>query len=246
VNNVNGGIIRASELESVSCTAGTAGGPDTCVAVGYVQGPNDALVETWNGSTWSVSVGPGSDTLIDGQLDSVSCAAPTQCMAVGGFDNGGMALELNDGTWSLSATPDPAGNSGDSMLSVSCPQVNDCVAFWWTTFVTSGNALERAITWNGSTWSGAKTLVAGGAPEIQWLTCATTSSCVAVGFKEPGRAERTLVKVVNGNGWRTTPSRSPTKQSSMAEVSCASSSFCVAVGTEIFGGGDPFIESGPA
>jgi hypothetical protein len=90
VNNVGGiGIIAESVLESVSCTAGTAGGPDTCVAVGYLQGPNDVLVESWNGSTWSLSVGPEIGTDITGQLDSVSCAVQSQCMAVGTFTNGG-------------------------------------------------------------------------------------------------------------------------------------------------------------
>jgi hypothetical protein len=231
----------------VSCTPGTAGGLDSCVAVGWVQNDDDALIETWNGSTWSLSVGPASGTQFDGSLNSVSCAVQSQCMAVGAFANGDMALELEDGTWSFSATPDPAGNDGNDMLDVSCPQMNNCVADWWATFLTSGNPQEEALTWNGSSWSGAHTLAAGNPPEIMWLACAAASSCVSVGLNAPGRVERTLVRVENGkSGWSTTPSRSPTKESSLVEVSCASPTFCVAVGTSIFGGGDPFIESGSA
>jgi hypothetical protein len=247
VNNVGGvGVIADSVLESVSCTAGTAGGPDACVAVGYVQGPDDALVETWNGSTWSVSVGPGSgDAEINGQLAAVSCAVQSQCMAVGALENGGMALDLNDGTWSLSTTPDPTGNDGNQMNDVSCPQVNDCVGFWWLTFNTVQNAVQRSITWNGSSWSVGKALATGSAPQINWLTCATASSCVAVGQRGINVVTRTLVKVENGNStWSTTPSRNPSNDSYLEDVSCATTSFCVAVGNT--GNGGVLVESGPA
>jgi hypothetical protein len=242
--NVNGGTVDQSVLQSVSCTPGTAGGPDTCVAVGWAQQNGGALIETWNGSTWSVAFGPTSGTEIDGYLNSVSCPVQGQCMAVGVLAAGSMALELSDGTWSISATPDPAGNYDNSMLDVSCPQVNDCVADWWASFLTSGNAQEKAITWNGAAWSSADTLLTG-APEIMWLACPTTSSCVSVGLRDLARTEKTLVKLRNGTGgWKVTRSANPTNYSSLVEVSCASTSFCVAVGTN--GGGDPIIESGPA
>jgi hypothetical protein len=168
-------------------------------------------------------------------------------MAVGSGGSGNLALELSGGTWSVTTTPDPSGTYSNAMLDVSCPQVDNCVADWWASFFTSGNPEQKAITWNGSAWSGTDTLATGSAPEVMWLACPTTSSCVSVGLRSVRRAEKTLVKLGNGtSGWSTARSANPSNQSSLVDTSCASASFCVAVGTRISGGGDPFIESGPA
>jgi hypothetical protein len=247
--NVDGGNITLSTLDSVSCTSGTAGAPDNCVAVGYAQGQGGgALIETWNGSTWTVALGPTNGIEIEDQLSSVSCAVQGQCMAVGtGGGNLNLALQLSDGSWTPTDAPDPAGTDQNWMQSVSCPQANDCIADWWASSLTSGNAQQEAITWNGTTWSARNTLASGAAPEIFWATCPTTSSCVAVGLKDAGQAQKTLVKTGNGTSrWKVLPSANRTHESSLNEVACASPSFCVAVGTSIFGGGDPLIESGPA
>jgi len=67
-------------LNAVSCTSSTS-----CVAVGfYYNGSSVAqtLVESWNGTAWSIITTPNKGTYPDG-LFGVSCTSPTECTAVG-------------------------------------------------------------------------------------------------------------------------------------------------------------------
>jgi hypothetical protein len=256
VVNVDGPEVSQAQLDAISCTAGVDDGPVNCVAVGWTQPTGGALVETWNGSTWSVAVGATSETgpEFDGQLASVSCPVPGQCMAVGSGDNQNLALQFSDGTWSLTSSPDPTRTYDNFMRSVSCPTVGDCVADWWASYLKSGNPKQKAIDWNGSAWSGTSALATGGAPEVTNVTCVTSTACVAVGSRDTGPhgigVQKTLVERGNGSrsGWKATSSPSRTNQSELVGVSCASAAFCVAVGDsgDFDSEGEPLIASGPA
>ena len=112
-----------AELQGVSCTTGTAPQSVNCVAVGYIQGsavqPGGILIETWNGSSWSVSVGPQNE--IPGNLLSVSCPVQGQCMAVGPIPDQNLAVQLSDNSWSAMDAPDASGSYINNLVSVSCP-----------------------------------------------------------------------------------------------------------------------------
>jgi hypothetical protein len=74
------------QLFGVSCLSAT-----DCVAVGYYYGPSgttsQTLIETWDGTSWSVASNPGSGTdNSDDWLSGVSCVSGTDCVAVG-YDN---------------------------------------------------------------------------------------------------------------------------------------------------------------
>jgi hypothetical protein len=85
-------------LSSVTCTSAT-----NCVSVGswYSRGrPERTLIETWNGTSWSVSPSPSRtrDSVLDG---GISCADSMNCMAVGySSDSAGAirTLALNGST----------------------------------------------------------------------------------------------------------------------------------------------------
>ena len=67
-------------LNAVSCTSATF-----CMAAGadsYAPGHNDTLVESWDGTAWSVvsSPNPGSSS---NDLNAISCTSPTFCLAAG-------------------------------------------------------------------------------------------------------------------------------------------------------------------
>jgi hypothetical protein len=69
-------------FNNVSCTS-TA----SCVATGYHFAPGDAgaqltLVESWDGSAWSIVPSP-SPSGTRNNLQDVSCSSPTSCLAVG-------------------------------------------------------------------------------------------------------------------------------------------------------------------
>jgi hypothetical protein len=74
----------ANRLNGVSCTNSTA-----CVAVGFFLDEwalSRTLIETWNGSRWSVSPSPDEGSGAN-QLNGVACPAPTLCRAVGSYVN---------------------------------------------------------------------------------------------------------------------------------------------------------------
>src|SRR5664280_1307297 len=76
---------RDNELNGVSCT-----GPAACTAVGvYGNGTADqTLVESWNGSTWSIVPSPDTSSSQVNDLNGVSCTGPAACTAVGVYGNG--------------------------------------------------------------------------------------------------------------------------------------------------------------
>jgi hypothetical protein len=71
-----------NQLDGVSCHPA----PDLCQAVGFYLdkelGTNQTLVESWNGTTWSIVPSPNVVTG-DNDFLGVSCGAARSCQAVG-------------------------------------------------------------------------------------------------------------------------------------------------------------------
>jgi len=147
-----------SELSSVSCTAATA-----CTAVGF-DGLN-ALVEAWDGSTWTVQPTPVPPGATGGGtvLTAVSCTAATACTAFG-YDynnptwgtNFDVAERWNGTTWTLQNTPTPANVAFPGVYpnGLSCTAARSCAAVG--TYITRPYFPNRvsvtlALTENGDT-----------------------------------------------------------------------------------------------
>lgn len=76
-------------LESVSCTSAS-----DCVAAGfnrYGSGNAQTLIESWNGSAWSVASSPSP--LADSELLGVSCPGQAGCQAAGYDGNGSLVSD---------------------------------------------------------------------------------------------------------------------------------------------------------
>ena len=101
------GTAAYNQLDGVSCATRTF-----CEAVG--AGPQGGLVETWNGTSWSLSSGT-----VPGDLYGVSCTGTQYCVAVG-------QTILNDGQ--VMTFPVPRNGSSGTLLGVSCTSSTDCVA----------------------------------------------------------------------------------------------------------------------
>jgi hypothetical protein len=77
------------QLIGVSCFSAAA-----CVAVGFsggVHGVDDTLIESWNGTRWTLRHSANPGPLRNG-LYGVSCASPTACTAVGYYRRAGRTL----------------------------------------------------------------------------------------------------------------------------------------------------------
>jgi hypothetical protein len=199
-----------SVLTGVSCISASS-----CTAVGGNDGnPATTLIETWNGSTWSVVTSPSQA----GSLAGVSCVSASFCVAVG--DD--LIETWNGSTWSV------ASPSGADLSGVSCLSASACTA------VGIGGSGTLVESWNGSAWS----VVA--SPDFVSVTdslndvsCVSASFCVAVGsYLSSSDVQRTLIESWNGSTWSLVTS--PDKFSAanvLNAVTCLSASFCVAVGS---------------
>jgi hypothetical protein len=163
---------KGSYLTGVSCSSAK-----DCVAVGTYQttaGNSRALIETWNGTAWSVS---GAPNATDDSLSSVSCSGPKRCMAVGNsFKNGRagpFAETWNGKSWSIVNVP--GFNSTVVYLDgVSCATSTSCIA--------AGSSGHPVIeTWNGTKWSKETSPNKGNGGSLVAVSCITLTKCVAAG-----------------------------------------------------------------
>jgi hypothetical protein len=142
------------------------GGPSdiSCVSFTFCMATIGGTAE-WNGQLWSQP----DDVDTSGQLDAVSCAGPSFCVAA---DTSGNILAWNGSSWSVPQPVDPATSGavgGNELTSVSCVGSTFCVA------VDSGG---RALTFDGTTWS--KPADIDGTTGLVAVSCATTSFCLAI------------------------------------------------------------------
>src|SRR5207244_2307967 len=120
------------------------------------RGHEQTLVETWDGTSWSVTPSPNPGTKGSELSGGVSCASTTFCVAVGFKSNDGNTFQTLVETWNgtnWSVTPSPnLGDNNDSFASVSCPSATSCVAVGVHTKPSQlGPTLIE--TWNGTSWS---------------------------------------------------------------------------------------------
>src|SRR6185312_15179999 len=141
-------------LNGVSCVSAAA-----CVAVGSYgtsSGASKALIESWNGTSWSVAPSPhpaSSSTILYG----VSCISAADCTAVGSYYplNSGQFqtfVESWNGTkWSVVPSPSP-GSEYNALSAVSCVSAAACTAVG-SQYETPTEQRTLAESWNGATWS---------------------------------------------------------------------------------------------
>ena len=217
------GFAAYNVLNSVSCSKETY-----CEAVG--AGPNGTLVETWNGTSWSIVSSPDG-----GYLNGVSCTSSAFCVAVGETPNGsgsGVPLILNDGQ--VMPVPDP-GSGGDGLNGVSCTSSSNCVAVGAYFDNSLDEYLPLIESWNGSSWSVVPNPNAGDddSTYLESVSCTSSTSCMAVG-DYANTVTLNFAEEWNGEAWSITPTPNKTGKKpndELSGVSCTSSTNCMAVGS---------------
>jgi hypothetical protein len=200
-------------LDSVSCAS--AG---DCTAVGYYEAPspiNDlsrGLLVSETAGTWAAGVeaplpANAAADITTSDVDSVSCASPGDCTAVGIYgDNSdtmeGLLLTETDGSWAtgveaLLPANDAEGGLGSSFVfyggsvlplsSVSCAAPGDCTAVG-SYPDSSGNTQGLLLNQTGGTWAAGveATLPTDAAAtpqgvDLASVSCASPGNCGAVG-----------------------------------------------------------------
>ncbi len=219
-----------SILAGVSCS-----GPTSCFAVGVrnAAGIDRALIERWNGTSWSLvsAANPATGSV---KLSAVSCATGKSCFAVGQYETGPARtlIERWNGTsWTIGAGPTP--NAADIELNgVSCVNVNSCFA---AGNITVGGVPRTLIErWDGGHWSIVPSPNRVGATSslMFGVACAATNACFAVGASFTPTAATTLIERWNGTSWTIGPSPNPDNgENQLLGVACVNRNTCTAVGS---------------
>jgi hypothetical protein len=185
-------------------------------------------------------------TLSGGNIESVSCSAPTACTAVGtNLNTSGIDVTLaerwNGDSWQRQATPNPAGDTTPSvaptLLGVSCPTADFCAAVgdYESGFIQA----SMAEMWNGQqwTWQSFPVPTDSSGAELTGVSCTSPNFCEAVGgyLDEDTGLNVTLAATWNGTSWSLQSTVNPDPSDFDFEqfntVSCSSPTFCVAWGS---------------
>ena len=241
VPSPNASPAQSNQLSAVSCS-----GPSACVAVGQKSSastPQQTLIESWNGSAWSIVPSPNTSPTQGNLLAGVSCTGPSACVAVGAGGTGQTLIESwNGSAWSIVPSPNTSPTQVNGLGGVSCSLPTACVAVG--AYYASGDFSQTLIeSWNGSVWSIVPSPNTS-PTQINFLggvSCSSPSACTAIGNYEASTstAQQNLIESWNGSAWSIVPSpnSSPTQNNYLTGVSCSSPSACIAVGYYPFASG---------
>jgi hypothetical protein len=235
-----------SELLSVSCLA------STCFATGYSEnskGVHSTLAERWEAGTWTVQSTPTKGT--SAELDSVSCASGTECVAGGWYVSGSPAKDFPlaerwTGTEWKTTTPAklPSGDEEQVFEGMSCPAAKACTAVG-TYFGKIIGLQPLSETWNGTSWTFHQPSNPEHALEsaFRGVSCSSAAACTAVGkFNDTEtKATEALIERWNGSSWTVEASESPTGKPASEQgpewelegVSCPTATSCFSTGTYV-------------
>ena len=229
------GIADRTWLEAVSCSS-----PNACSAVGGPGHTQPTTAERWDGTTWSAQTVPTASGAIDSKLTAVSCPAKSACTAVGEYSKGvgaPLAERWDGASWTVQPVPDPGSLT---LTGVSCANGKACMAAGYLDGDSSNNGdpskrTGSTVSWNGTSWTvrSVPKPVGATATSLFGVSCASPSSCVAVGesIGVTGKA-KTFAARWNGTSWtaQSTPVPPGSDESSLYGVSCSSPNACTAVG----------------
>ena len=202
VPSPNEGPASSSNLfYGVSCAS-----TRTCTAVGFTEskgGVSKTLVESWDGTSWSGVPSPNEGPASSSNLFyGVSCASTRACTAVGFTESKGgvykTLVESWDGTrWSVVPTPNEGPASSNNLLDgVSCALASSCTSVGY--YRNKGGAYKTLVeSWDGTRWSVVPTPNEGPASNdnlLDGVSCASPSSCAAVGRQNNRSVDKTLVE----------------------------------------------------
>lgn len=172
---------KISELSSIHCISTTS-----CIAVGWFSTASPAvpstLVESWNGTEWTVQESPNPSGAKSAELEGVACTSSASCTAVGtevtsaGVEQT-LAEEFNGTEWTVIQTPHPNGSTSNRLEDIACMSTNWCLA---AGRATVGGVNEPLVQgWNGSEW-GLQSVPSKSA-SLFGITCLSSVSCKAIG-----------------------------------------------------------------
>jgi hypothetical protein len=236
------GVINAA-FNTDSCTGSAARHTLFCLGGGFALGARhtNGLTEVSTGGTWTARAPMRLPATRNRVIfaNEVSCAAAGSrhdCVMVGDHFNGAntqtQLVELWTGKWRIVTAANPRGSTISSLDDVSCTSTTFCMIVGSAGGLRTAHA--TAYSWNGKQLrrlpvpapAKTSTAILGG------LSCATRTSCVAVGGFSKGTRFLAYAATWNGHVWRvrTLPNAPGESQTFLQGVSCPRAGQCVTVG----------------
>jgi hypothetical protein len=186
----------SSVLHSVSCVSSSE-----CVAAGEAttEGSRQPLAMHWNGTSWTTQRTslPAGGTI--GGFEGVSCTTASACTAAGDYKDAASfqytyAARWDGTSWTAQTTPNPPFTQGGLFQDVTCVSATACIAVG--DHVEARGVLDTlAAAWDGTRWELHSTPNAGSRGNLLGgVTCISSTSCRAVGYKEGGANRENMVE----------------------------------------------------
>ena len=183
-------------LNAVSCTSLTH-----CVAVGFAADATGmrsrTVIETLSEGNWRTTPSPDTTSPLN-ELFGVACLTSTSCVAVGDFGNISsqktLVETLSGGKWSIAPSPDTALPLNE-LFYAWCRSSTSCAAVGYAMNSTGTEAKTLIVGLNGNTWTITPTPnTTSPLNELYGYSCASPTSCYAVGVRGTDAAQTALVE----------------------------------------------------
>jgi hypothetical protein len=219
-----------SALNGVTCL-----GPRDCIAVGNSMSSASTpktLIEQNVGDGWTIVPSPNSSAFEGvGSLSGVTCANPSRCVAVGGYEseNGHFQTLIEENTghgWTVVPSQNSSPGEDNLLTAVSCSAQPVCVAVGYSGLGKSLPLMEQN---SGSGW----TLVpASGVGQLSGVACPSARFCVATGgdfsISDKAIAEAPLIEEMTDGKWLALAF--PHQAGTLGGVACPNPTYCMSVG----------------
>jgi hypothetical protein len=226
------------QLDAIDCYSRSV-----CVAVGSSRdakgGHQQDLALRLSHGRWHLKTFAAPAHSVDTMKD-VSCPGQFRCVAVAERPNADYAIaySLAGGRWTRTRVARPAGEPVDTRLAlsgVSCASITHCVSVGSDSH--TGNPLTATLS--GGSWKASPLPV----PEVgtdsvsygvAHISCATTSSCAAVGDRENRHGILSpFVSTLQDGAWTFSAlPRLTAGNGNLADVDCLSTQKCFAIGNQ--------------
>ena len=226
----------SGRLEAVSCTTATF-----CMAVGVGNSSSEpsswkGITARWNGTKWEAEKRP---PVASGYLTDISCQSASSCTVIGKeagspYVAGLFSERWNGTSWTAQSMPNPSQSVlGVAVRGLSCPSTSICEVVG--DYGASEGRVPFAQKWNGTSWQlqAVENIGASNETQLNGVSCATTTSCEAVGQWLTGKfgdVLRPTAERLREGSWQLQPLPEPYEAGPFKDVSCASPTACVAVG----------------
>jgi hypothetical protein len=177
-------------------------------ACGLVTGTAQAAAAPWTIQATPATSGNAA------VLAAVSCWSATACSAAGTQGTTAVPRPLAErwqaSGWTIQTMPQPAGSASAVLAGLSCASATACTAVGYYQ-ASSGAQKILAERWNGAKWAVQSVPdPAGDNPALDAVSCASPTSCLAVGDSAPTPVPRRPWP--NGGTAPPGPGRSPPAQ----------------------------------